>query len=132
MTREYAISLYRKYFWDAHRIGEIADQALADKVFDLTVNMGAGGLSKKGIIWGGITLLQFAVNATVLAPGATEIAPLKVDGIVGNKTLFAINAIDSGDLLATYRRLAEARYREIAQAPKQAPKLAGWLARLAA
>ena len=46
LTAQEAREIYRKYFWDRYNIGAIANQDLANKVFDLTVNMGPGGKAK--------------------------------------------------------------------------------------
>ncbi|HEX4748662.1 MAG TPA: glycosyl hydrolase 108 family protein [Bryobacteraceae bacterium] len=119
LTQQQAIDIYNKYFWDAYHIGSINDQTLANKTFDLTVNMGPGGKEKDG----GLTLLQRAVCDC----GGTCI----VDGILGPQSLSAINALDPGQLLTAYRGRAKARYEEIAQDPVQAGNLSTWLARLA-
>jgi lysozyme family protein len=41
LTREQACALYRRYFWEPHAYERIANQHIATKVFDLTVNMGS-------------------------------------------------------------------------------------------
>jgi len=108
-----ASAIYRTYFWDPYHIGSIDDQSLADKVFDLTVNMGPGALE----------LLQSAVNAR----GGT----CSVDGVLGPVSIGQINALDAGQLLAQYKELAAQRYARIAAGnPELAGDLAGWLARL--
>jgi len=119
LTQQQAIDIYKKHFWDAHNIGSINDQTLANKVFDLTVNMGPGGKQKDG----GITLLQRAVCD---CGGACT-----VDGVLGPQSIAAINAFDPGQLLTAYRARAKARYQEIAQDPIEAGKLSTWLTRLA-
>ena len=114
-----AQEIYRKYFWDRYNIGAIASQDLANKVFDLTVNMGPGGKAADG----GLTLLQRAVND---AGGNCA-----VDGQLGPKSIGQINALDPAKLLAAYRQRAGTRYRTIASAnPALAGNLTGWLARL--
>ncbi len=119
LTRDQAREVYRKYFWDKYSIGQVNDQDLANKVLDLTVNMGPGGPTRDG----GLTLLQKAANDL----GGN----LKVDGNLGPKSLAAINAQDPVKLLAAYRRRAKQRYQEIAAANATlAGNLTGWLARL--
>jgi lysozyme family protein len=120
LTQQQALDIYQKYFWDAHHIGSINDQTLANKVFDLTVNMGPGGTVKDGAL----TLLQRAVGDCGGNCGT-------IDGKLGPQSLTAINALDPGQLLTAYRARAKARYQEIAQDPIQAGNLNGWLARLA-
>ena len=119
LTPDQAINIYKKQFWDAHNLGSINDQSVANKAFDLTVNMGPGGSQVEGAL----TLLQHAVcdcggNCTI-------------DGHIGPQSLAAINALDPVRLLTAYRARAKARYEEIAQDPKHQRDLAGWLARLA-
>ncbi|MGD0361780.1 MAG: glycosyl hydrolase 108 family protein [Bryobacteraceae bacterium] len=114
-----ASAIYLTYFWDRHRIGCLADQRLANKTFDLTVNMGPGGGNRPGAL----TLLQAAVNA---CGGHCE-----VDGVLGPASIGQINTLDAAALLAAYKRLAAQRYTQIAAAnPKLTGDLTGWLQRL--
>ena len=119
LTLDQTCDIYRKYFWDRYNIGAIDDQDLANKVFDLTVNMGPGG----GAHEGALTLLQQAVND---AGGHCT-----VDGIIGPQSIAQINGQNPVQLLAAYRARAQERYQEIAAAdPKLAGDLNGWLSRL--
>lgn len=119
LTTEQASRIYETYFWDRYHIGSIRDQNLANKVFDLTVNMGPGGANHPGAL----TLLQTAVNACG--------GKCAVDGLLGPVSLGQVNTLDPAKLLAQYRQLAAQRYGEIAAAnSKLAANLAGWLARL--
>jgi lysozyme family protein len=119
LTLDQTSDIYRKYFWDRYNIGAIADQNLANKVFDLTVNMGPGGSAHDGAL----TLLQKAVNDCG--------GHCAVDGIIGPQSIAQINAENPVQLLAAYRARAGERYREIATAdPNVAGDLNGWLARL--
>jgi type VI secretion system secreted protein VgrG len=119
LTQQQAIDIYKKHFWDPHNLGSINDQNLATKAFDLTVNMGPGDKNTEGAL----TLMQHAVcdcggNCTV-------------DGILGPQSLSAINALNAVQLLTAYRARAKTRYEQIAQNPKLASDLPGWLERLA-
>ena len=119
LTLDQTYDIYRKYFWDRYNIGAIDDQNLANKVFDLTVNMGPGG----GAHDGALTLLQKAVSDCG--------GHCAVDGNIGPQSIAQINAESPVQLLAAYRARAQERYREIAAAdPKVAGDLNGWLARL--
>ena len=119
LSTEQARDIYRQYFWDRHNIGAIRDQDLANKVFDLTVNMGPGGKTRDG----GLTLVQRAVNDCG--------GKCTVDGILGPKSIAAINGLDPVALLAAYRQRARKRYQAIAAADlKLTGNLSGWLARL--
>ncbi len=118
LTVEQATDIYKKHFWDAHNLGSINDQSVANKAFDLTVNMGPGGAQHEGAL----TLLQHA---------ACDIGGnCSVDGVIGPNSLACINALDAAQLLTAYRARAKARYEQIAQDPKLAGDLPGWLARL--
>jgi len=108
LTTAEASAIYQTYFWNANHIGSINDQNLANKVFDLTVNMGPAALK----------LLQSAVNCAA-------------DGVLGPISIAQINARDPVELLAEYKQLAAQRYAEIAQGnPELAGDLTGWLSRL--
>jgi len=114
-----ASQIYRTYFWDPHHMGPIGDQNLANKVFDLTVNIGPGDAKHPGAL----TLLQSAVNA---CGGACA-----VDGVAGPISIGQINALDPTNLLTRYKQLAAQRHTEIATAKAElASDLTGWLARL--
>ena len=122
LTRDEAYQFYLKYIWPESRCTLLTAQSVADKVFDLYVNMGPGGwrTSDHGryLKDGAITLLQRVSGAAV-------------DGALGQETARCVNAIDPEELLANYRAAAEAHYRQIAASnPAQAGNLDGWLARL--
>lgn len=114
LTQQQAVQIYRQHFWDPHNFGSINDQSVANKAFDLTVNMGSGTA---------LRLLQCAVCDCGGNCG--------IDGVLGSQSLAAINGLPANQLLTAYRARAKARYEEIAQDPKLAPNLPGWLARLA-
>ena len=119
LSVEEASRIYRTYFWDRYHIGSISDQSLANKVFDLTVNMGAGSAAHPGAL----TLLQTAVNACG--------GQCSVDGSLGPISIGQINALDAATLLARYKELAAERYRQIATGNAAlAGDLPGWLRRL--
>ena len=62
--------IYKMYFWDRNRYGEINEQDIADKFFDLSVLFGSPVVNK---------IIQY-------------ICDLKQDGIIGPKTILAINS----------------------------------------
>lgn len=114
-----ACRIYQTYFWDRYHIGSINDQNLANKVFDLTVNLGPGGANHPGAL----TLLQAAVNA---CGGACA-----MDGVLGPVSIGQINRLDPTKLEAQYKEAVAQRYSAIAAGnPKVAGNLTGWLARL--
>lgn len=113
LTASEASTIYQTYFWDRYHIGSILDQDLANKVFDLTVNMGPAALK----------LLQSAVNACG--------GDCAVDGVIGPISIAQINAQDAARLLAEFKALAAGRYQQIAANNSAlAGDLSGWLSRL--
>jgi lysozyme family protein len=119
MTVEQATELYRENFWMPLHGDQIADQALCNKVFDVSVNQGLPT---------GTRLLQEACND--LSP--TPFIPLVVDGVIGPASIAEINSLPPSDLLAAFRARAAARYRQVAaENPALAGDLEGWLTRLA-
>lgn len=113
LSRADALDIYRSYFWDRSHIGSIDNQNLANKVFDLTVNMGPVALR----------LLQSAVNACG--------GKCAADGVLGPVSIRQINALNADQLLAHYRHLAADQYRRIAANNCDlAGDLTAWLARL--
>ena len=114
LTREEAIEIYRRDWWDKYRYGDIKDQDVATKVFDLSVNMGPAQAHK---------LLQRAVNWV-------SDAGLVVDGILGPKTLLATNAAEPMKVLQALRFLAAEYYYSLAKARTESRTfLFGWLNR---
>jgi lysozyme family protein len=78
MTAADAAEIYRKFWWDKYNYGEINDQTIATKIFDMSVNMGASRAHK---------IVQTALNK---AFGLQ----LTVDGIIGRATRGVINACE--------------------------------------
>ena len=77
LTLERARFLYQRDYWDAYHLGRIENQVIANKAFDMLVNMRPRAA---------VRVLQKAVN--YLTSRSKEI---KVDGKLGPKTLKAIN-----------------------------------------
>jgi lysozyme family protein len=112
LTSGEAEAIYYRDWWLPHRYGELP-AAVACKVFDLAVNLGARTV---------VTLLQGACVAC-----GQDIA---VDGVLGDRTLAAADACDPGALLGAVKRAAADHYRTIAAGrPVLRKYLAGWLAR---
>lgn len=76
LTPQKAKAIYKKYWWDKYHYEAINSLAIATKILDMAVNMGAEQATK---------LVQRAANYC----GHN----LVVDGILGAKTLAAINEI---------------------------------------
>ena len=109
LTEDEAKDIYRLEYWDKLNLDHLNSQDVANKVFDLAVNMGV------------VTAARFLQAA----------CGVPVDGIVGAQTIGAANAGDQVALLGSIRARAANRYRDIAaENPNLAPNLPGWLARL--
>lgn len=100
-------NFYRINFWNVNKLDLIADQQLANSVYDFGVNSGTARAAK---------YLQ-------------DVAGTTQDGIVGNATLTAINKMDPEKALTAYNRKREDYYRSIAVG-SQAKFLKSWLSRL--
>lgn len=113
LTVNDAAQLFERFFWDRQPFSDINSQKIANRVFDLHVNSGQG-----------VSLLQKAVNA------CTGLH-LVVDDMLGMKTIDATNALPEEDLYSHLIEQAQAYYASIvANNPKDAVFLKGWLARL--
>lgn len=109
-----ARDIYRSDYWRAIRGDEIGNQPVATKLLDMAVNMGA----RQAIV-----LCQRAVNATATAR-------LVEDGVIGQRTLNAINECDTEELLPHLRDACTAFYQHVATVrPEAQVYLRGWLAR---
>jgi lysozyme family protein len=111
-----AAKIEEREYWGAMRLAEVENQNVANKLFDMGVNMGA----RQAAVYA-----QRAINAL-----AAVDAHVAEDGLIGPKTLAAINAAGP---IAYYQLLCQfsaAFYRHVAAVnPAQAVNLAGWLKR---
>jgi lysozyme family protein len=112
-------------YWSPMRLGEIHEQDVANKLFDMAVNM---GVRQAGV------LAQRAANARLQdIPQPALPGRLKEDGVIGAQTLAAINALDPATYVQALRDLSAELYRHIVSVnPAQAVNLSGWLRRAAA
>ena len=109
-----AINLYKQAFWDKNNYDKITDFSIAEKIFDLAVNMGGAQANK---------LLQRAIRAV------TGIK-LVEDGILGTKSFAQINSADPNSLLAALKSEAAGFYRTLVRVdPNLQGFLDGWLNR---
>jgi lysozyme family protein len=112
LTKERACEIYRRDFWKPV-YEQINSQAIANKVFDFAVNMGAKKAHQ---------LLQSACN------DCGEL--VAVDGGFGSLTLNAVNSADSTLLLEAYKRRALGHYQHlVAVNPILSPFIVGWARR---
>ncbi len=114
ISREDAKNIYQKYFWEANGGNLIENQKVAEIIIDWAINSGAGIA---------IVRVQRILN--------TMGNSLVVDGIVGRKTITAINNANQKEL---YKRIWQEReqfYKDItAKNPPFRKFLVGWLNRL--
>jgi len=114
LSRDEAIGIYFRDFWEKYRYCELRDEALAAKVFDFSVNMGPGAAH---------THLQLAVMFSSLMT-------VKVDGILGPKTIKACNDHPVPTLLlATYKLKAIKYYADLGVDSGRVKYLRGWIYR---
>lgn len=111
-----AEKIEEREYWDRMRLAEVENQNVANKLFDMGVNMG---------------VLQAAVYAqratnSLLAGEARLIE----DGEIGVKTVAAINGADPITYYQALCELSAAHYRHVAAVnPAQAVNLQGWMKR---
>lgn len=118
-----AEQIEEREYWQPMRLGEVKDQSVANKLFDMAVNMGV----RQAAVYA-----QRAANYLLGGSGQLPagISRLAEDGEIGEKTLAAINALDAAQFHQTLRELSKAHYRHIAAVnPAQAANLDGWLRR---
>lgn len=78
LTREQALEIYKAVYWDPLKLDGLLDQRVANKLLDMSVNMGAGQAA---------AYFQRALNYVL--PGR----PVAVDGKIGPMTLAQANAL---------------------------------------
>lgn len=74
-----AKTFYRNSFWNPHKLDKLNSQGLATKILDMGVNLGSSKANK---------ILQSSANFCLQGHA------LKVDGVIGPKTLASVNSID--------------------------------------
>jgi lysozyme family protein len=111
-----AEKIEEREYWEALRLAEVENQTVANKIFDMGVNMGV----RQAAVYA-----QRAVNS--------QRQQLTEDGNIGPKTLAAMNAMDPQTLHGLLCQFSACHYRHIAtNNPAQAVNLAGWLKRASA
>lgn len=125
LTRGDAKYLYHRCFWKRLDADSFV-RPIGEMLFDQAVN---GGISAS------CKMLQRALNACI-TKYRLNIAPLKIDGDLGEKTRAAIDAVialpaaRTTAIVIAYKDAVKARYRAIVAAdPSQKRFLAGWLNR---
>ena len=102
------VELYKNKYWDRVKGDLIENQTIANKIFDIAVNMGPGTAAK---------LLQATLS-------------VKVDGSIGKQTLSALNAVNFDLFMANFRLVIISRYMAICKNRYKSRKfLYGWIKR---
>ena len=114
LTMDFAKNIYLKKYYLGNKLDKVVNDKVALSICDWTVNSGKNGIKNA----------QIAINQLTNAN-------LDVDGIIGNKTLEALNAVDSEKFLEVYHSLQRIYYRsKVADDKTQENFLAGWLNRV--
>jgi lysozyme family protein len=100
--------LYEQLYWDKVRGDEIADQDVAESIFDFAVNAGP-------------------ITSAKLAQMVCESNP---DGVIGTVTLEKLNALDKKTFLALFALAKISRYINICEGRQESRKyFYGWVKR---
>ena len=114
LTMDFAKNIYLKKYYLGNKLDKVANDKVALSICDWAVNSSRNGIKNA----------QIAINQLTNAN-------LDVDGIIGNKTLEALNAIDPEKFLEVYHNLQRIYYRsKVADDKTQEKFLAGWLNRV--
>ena len=113
LTKDFAKNIYLKKYYLGNKLDKITDDRVALSIFDWAVNSGRRGIKKAQIVAN-----KFGAN-------------LVIDGIILNKTLEAINAIDPKMFLKEYHEMQRTFYKNLAARDNsQEGFLKGWLNRI--
>jgi lysozyme family protein len=117
LTEAEAKAIYKRDYWDKIKGDLIADQDIAESIFDFAVNSGVGTASK------------LAQTAACDVSGVKRAASF-IDGVVGPTTVGILNTLNSNHFLAVYSLLKISRYAEICNKSRDQSKfLLGWVNR---
>lgn len=96
LTEDRAKNFYLDYFWLPMKLASTYPQSIASKILDMGVNMGS-------------------TQAVKIAQRACNVfgAQLTVDGVVGYRTMMAINQLNSDHLLLELRAESLQFYRKL-------------------
>lgn len=114
--QEQVKAFYLVNYWNINRLTDLLDQQLAENVFDFGVNAGT--------VKGAKTLQQAHNNLS-------SCGDLTVDGVIGPKTIAAVNLLSPQKLHGEYNRLKKAHYDGIIERnPSQAVFRNSWYSRI--
>ena len=114
LTKDFAKNIYLKKYYLGNKLDKVINDKVALSICDWAVNSGRNGTKNA----------QIAINQLTNAN-------LDVDGIIGNKTLEALNSVDSDKFLEVYHNLQRIYYKGKVEADRtQEGFLTGWLNRV--
>ena len=114
LTKDFAKNIYLKKYYLGNKLDKVVNDKVALSICDWDVNSGRNGTKNA----------QIAINQLTNAN-------LDVDGIIGNKTLEALNSVDPGKFLEVYHNLQRIYYKGKVEADRTQEKfLTGWLNRV--
>jgi lysozyme family protein len=120
ISKNMADDIYRRHFWNLMHYNQIDNQEIATKLMDFSINTGASR---------GHKLIQQAVNL-FYAPKTVEKIYLTVDGVLGPKSIKAINSLNPERLMLHFMAVAASFYVEITQKNPDFEKyFGGWIIR---
>ena len=94
LTKDFAKNIYLKKYYLGNMLDKVTNDKVALSICDWAVNSGKNGIKNA----------QIAINQLTNAN-------LDVDGIIGNKTLEALNAADPDKFLGVYHNLQRIYYK---------------------
>ena len=114
LTIDFAKNIYLKKYYLGNKLDKVVNDKVALSICDWAVNSGRNGTKNA----------QIAINQLTNAN-------LDVDGIIGNKTLEALNAADPEKFLEVYHNLQRIYYKGKVEADRTQERfLTGWLNRV--
>ena len=114
LTKDFTKNIYLKKYYLGNKLDKVVNDKVALSICDWAVNSGRNGTKN----------VQIAVNQLTNAN-------LDVDGIIGNKTLDALNEVDPEKFLEVYHNLQRLYYKRKVEADSTQKKfLDGWINRV--
>jgi lysozyme family protein len=111
LTADEAKAFYKTYFWNPYNYDALNSQMVAEKIFNMTVNMGAR-------------------RSHLIVQNCLGFSPDMRDGLMGPKTIAEVNAAATAPFVVALQNMQAAFYRQlVATNPKLQPFLQGWLNR---
>ena len=114
LTKDFAKNIYLKKYYLGNKLDKVVNDKVALSICDWAVNSGRNGTKN----------VQVALNQI-------NGSDLVVDGIIGNKTLEALNSVDSEKFLEVYHNLQRIYYKKKVEADNTQKRFFdGWINRV--